>query len=334
MSSPPAASTRSFDKSRSSTRCRTGAALADNYLENNVITQDQDAFDIRSDLVLGKWGSLFARYSRADRDFVEPPTANIFMSGGNRSESGNYNAVIGHTYTLSSARLNEFRFGINKYDLAPVRFRFRYPEEQRAGDPQWQHRGAPLHIRHRRLQCDRLPAYCLAGIQQFRADRQDSAVLRHLHLARRQALAEIRRRLPEHLVNADQPPDAAPRIVHLRPQLHQQPRRREHRAPVRQFPPRSAESRSARFRRHLSRSQDSLRRLLRAGRLPRHAESHAESWTAMGPADLASGEKQPSDELQPRRRSDSPRVAGRSRPADDQLLRWVGAATGRRVFAG
>ena len=95
------------------------SGLADNYLENNVVTQNQDAFDIRSDFVLGKWGSLFARYSRADRDFVEPPTANIFMSGGNRSESGNYNAVIGHTYTLSSARLNEFRFGVNKYKTSP-----------------------------------------------------------------------------------------------------------------------------------------------------------------------------------------------------------------------
>ena len=92
--------------------------LADNYIENNVITQDQDAFDIRGDLTLGKWGSLFGRYSRADRDFLEPPTANQFMSGGNRSESGNFNAVVGHTYTISSARLNEFRLGVNKYDLA------------------------------------------------------------------------------------------------------------------------------------------------------------------------------------------------------------------------
>ena len=119
------------------------SGLADNYLENNVITQDQDAFDIRSDFVLGKWGALFARYSRADRDFVEPPTANIFMSGGNRSESGNYNAVIGHTYTLSSARLNEFRFGINKYDLAQFGSDFGIPKNNELGIPNGNIEGHP-----------------------------------------------------------------------------------------------------------------------------------------------------------------------------------------------
>ena len=117
--------------------------LADNYIENNVITQDQDAFDIRSDFVLGKWGALFARYSRADRDFVEPPTANIFMAGGNRSESGNYNAVIGHTYTLSSASLNEFRFGVNKYDLAQFGSDFGIPKNNELGIPNGNIEGHP-----------------------------------------------------------------------------------------------------------------------------------------------------------------------------------------------
>jgi hypothetical protein len=90
------------------------SGLVDNYIENNVIEQEQDAFDIRSDVNLARWGSIFGRYSRADRDFVEPPTGNIFMAGGNRSESGNYNFVLGHTVTLSSSQLNELRIGINK----------------------------------------------------------------------------------------------------------------------------------------------------------------------------------------------------------------------------
>ena len=119
------------------------SGLVDNYIENNVVEQEQDAFDIRSDVNLGRWGSVFGRYSRADRDFVEPPTANIFMSGGNRSESGNYNLVLGHTLTLSSSRLNEFRVGINKYDLAQFGSDFGIPKNNELGIPNGNIEGHP-----------------------------------------------------------------------------------------------------------------------------------------------------------------------------------------------
>jgi hypothetical protein len=94
--------------------------LVNNYVENNVQTNDLNAFDVRGDVNFGPRGSLFARFSRADRDFVEPPAGNQFMEGGNASTSGNYNAVVGHTYTISSSKLNELRVGVNKYDLAQV----------------------------------------------------------------------------------------------------------------------------------------------------------------------------------------------------------------------
>jgi hypothetical protein len=58
------------------------SGLVDNYIENNVVAQTQNAFDIRSDVNLARWGSVFGRYSRADRNFVEPPTGNIFMAEG------------------------------------------------------------------------------------------------------------------------------------------------------------------------------------------------------------------------------------------------------------
>jgi Carboxypeptidase regulatory-like domain len=117
--------------------------LADNYIENNVIEQEQDSFDLRGDLSFARWGSLFGRYSRAARDFVEPPTGNIFMSGGNRSEATNYNAVIGHTQTLSSTRLNEFRFGVNKYDLAQFGSDFGIPKNNELGIPNGNIEGHP-----------------------------------------------------------------------------------------------------------------------------------------------------------------------------------------------
>jgi hypothetical protein len=119
------------------------SGLVDNYIENNVVEQKQDAFDIRGDVNLARWGSVFGRYSRADRDFVEPPTANIFMAGGNRSESGNYNLVLGHTLTLSSSRLNEFRVGINKYDLAQFGSDFGIPKNNELGIPNGNIEGHP-----------------------------------------------------------------------------------------------------------------------------------------------------------------------------------------------
>jgi hypothetical protein len=120
---------------------RTG--IVDNYIENNVVEQEQDAFDIRGDLNMSRGGTLFGRYSRADRDFVEPPTGNIFMAGGNRSESGNYNLVLGHTMTLTPRRLNELRFGINKYDLAQFGSDFGIPKNNDLGIPNGNVEGHP-----------------------------------------------------------------------------------------------------------------------------------------------------------------------------------------------
>jgi Carboxypeptidase regulatory-like domain len=111
------------------------SGTVNNYVENNVQTTDLNAFDLRGDLNLGTSGSLFGRYSRADRDFVEPPAGNVFMEGGNASESGNFNAVVGHTYTFSGSRLNELRFGVNKYDLAQVGSDFGINKNNELGIP-------------------------------------------------------------------------------------------------------------------------------------------------------------------------------------------------------
>ena len=112
-----------------------GSGIVNNYLENNVQTNDLNAFDLRGDVNFGRGGSLFGRYSRADRDFVEPPAGNQFMEGGNASESGNFNAVVGHTYTLSNSTLNELRFGVNKYDLAQFGSDFGIPKNNELGIP-------------------------------------------------------------------------------------------------------------------------------------------------------------------------------------------------------
>jgi hypothetical protein len=117
--------------------------LVDNYIENSVLSQDVNAFDLRGDVVFERWGSLFARYSRSQRDFVEPPPGNQFMQDGNTSESANFNSVIGHTYTFSSNRLNEFRFGVNKYDLAQFGADFGIAKNNELGIPNGNIAGHP-----------------------------------------------------------------------------------------------------------------------------------------------------------------------------------------------
>ena len=120
-----------------------GTGLVNNYVENNVQTNDLNAFDLRGDVTLGRAGSLFARYSRAHRDFVEPPAGNQFMEGGNASESSNYNAVGGHTYSFSGSMLNELRVGINKYDLAQFGSDFGIPKNNELGIPNGNIEGHP-----------------------------------------------------------------------------------------------------------------------------------------------------------------------------------------------
>jgi hypothetical protein len=117
--------------------------LVDNYLENNVLTQEVNAFDVRADVNLGNAGSLFGRYSRAQRDFVDPPPGNEFIQEGNRSESANFNAVVGHTHTFSPTKLNELRVGVNKFDLAQTGFDFGIAKNNELGIPNGNVTGHP-----------------------------------------------------------------------------------------------------------------------------------------------------------------------------------------------
>ena len=65
------------------------------------------------------------------------------MEGGNASESSNYNAVGGHTYSLSGSTLNELRVGINKYDLAQFGSDFGIPKNNELGIPNGNIEGHP-----------------------------------------------------------------------------------------------------------------------------------------------------------------------------------------------
>src|SRR6266542_2562545 len=89
--------------------------LADNYVENNVLTQDVNAGDVRVDYKLNDHASVFARYSLSKRHYDEPAPGNIFM-GANNSDSTNYNVVGGYTHALAPNKFYELRVGYNSYD--------------------------------------------------------------------------------------------------------------------------------------------------------------------------------------------------------------------------
>jgi hypothetical protein len=93
------------------------AGLANNYVENNVVTQAVNAFDARMDYRFSSASSVFARFSLAHRNFDEPAPGNIFM-GANNAENTNYNGVLGYTHTFGSDKFYELRVGYNKYDLS------------------------------------------------------------------------------------------------------------------------------------------------------------------------------------------------------------------------
>jgi Carboxypeptidase regulatory-like domain len=89
--------------------------LADNYVENNVITQTVNAGDVRADFKVNNQVSLFGRYSLSKRKYDEPAPGNIFM-GANNSDSTNFSGVGGYTHVFGSNTFYEVRVGYNKYD--------------------------------------------------------------------------------------------------------------------------------------------------------------------------------------------------------------------------
>jgi hypothetical protein len=88
--------------------------LANNYVENNVLTQTINAGDARIDYRVNERASLFARFSMARRSYDEPAPGNIFM-GANNAENRNYNGVVGYTHALGANKFYEARVGYNRY---------------------------------------------------------------------------------------------------------------------------------------------------------------------------------------------------------------------------
>src|SRR5262245_52829493 len=116
------------------------SGLANNYVENLVLTQTVNAGDARFDYRVSDRASLFARFSMAKRGYDDSSPANIFMGNGaspatNNSESNNYNGVVGYTQTLGSNRFFEVRLGYNRYWTHQFAEDFGVDENDRLGIP-------------------------------------------------------------------------------------------------------------------------------------------------------------------------------------------------------
>jgi hypothetical protein len=107
---------------------------ANNYVENNVIVQEVDAFDVRSDYNMDARSSLFGRFSLSQRDYDEPAPGNIFM-GANNAENLSYNGVVGYTRTIGANRFYELRVGYNKYDTEQLAEDFGVDKNNELGIP-------------------------------------------------------------------------------------------------------------------------------------------------------------------------------------------------------
>jgi outer membrane receptor protein involved in Fe transport len=86
-----------------------------NYQQNTVQLNDPDQVDLKLDYNISDRSHMFARESYNTRTYRNPPPGNIFMQGSENANSANHNAVVGHTFTLSSNRLNELRLGFNRF---------------------------------------------------------------------------------------------------------------------------------------------------------------------------------------------------------------------------
>ena len=221
--------------------------------------------------------------------------ATIFMEGGNASESGNYNAVARpHLHDFSSSMLNELRVGINKYDLAQVGSDFGIPKNNELGIPNGNIDGHPY--------TSGIADFNISGLSRAPARRASptrSASATTVQLSDTLSRGSSSRHslkfggdVPAHHVDADQSADAAARPLHVRLATTRATSARPDTGDafasfLLGFPNRCDRDFVDTYPEVLIQ----LRRLLRAGRFPRHPKPDGESRAAVGPADEPGGEE-------------------------------------------
>ena len=187
----------------------------------------------------------------------------------NNSESNNYNGV--HRLHADPGLEQVLRVPRRLQPLldAPVRGGLRHRQEQRARDPQREPRRLSGDVGPGQLPSRRAsPSTGSPGTTNAIRVGTTYNLTGNLSWIREQPQLQGRRRRAPRQRRRLQPADAAAGPLHLRPELHEQPRRHRHRLLVRDDAARLPEPRAARPRGHLAAHQAQLRRRVRPGRLP------------------------------------------------------------------
>ena len=208
--------------------------LANNRIDNLVLTQTVNAGDARVDYRMSDRSSLFARFSMAKRDYDDEAPGNIFMGNGAASATNNSDEQLQRRDRLhADARLEQVLRVPRRLQPVldpPVRGGLRDREEQRARHPQRE----PGRV-SRDLGPGQLPA---RGLREHGLSGDDERDPRRHHLQPhgqpvldpQQPQLQGRNGCPHRQRRGVEPADAAPGPLHLRPQLHEQRRRHRHRA--------------------------------------------------------------------------------------------------------
>ncbi len=101
--------------------------LADNYFFSPSATDDANQYDGRGDYNFTENHRFYARYSYRKQDKVDPGPLPLIADGGLWTTTllPGHNAAANLNSTLSSTKINEFRFGITHF---PTRFDIPYSE--------------------------------------------------------------------------------------------------------------------------------------------------------------------------------------------------------------
>ena len=124
---------------------RPGAGLADNFLLNPKLSNDQDAFDVRGDQRFSEQDQFFAHFSYSNIRSLRPAT--LGNLGGDEccpsnSKNRSQHWATGWTHTLSSNLLNDLHGGYFRYTVAGLPLNFGQDLSKNLGIP-FANRGDP-----------------------------------------------------------------------------------------------------------------------------------------------------------------------------------------------
>jgi Carboxypeptidase regulatory-like domain len=83
-----------------------------NYVDSRTLPNDTDQLTVRGDQNLGKWGTVFGRYTKAD--FTNTSTGSVTPLGDVFFIQESRNWQVSHSFPIGQRIVNQFRFGYNE----------------------------------------------------------------------------------------------------------------------------------------------------------------------------------------------------------------------------